>query len=437
MARTNIQSSLEIRNRRADDKYAIVAGNGSTTTPDRSFSSLYVTTAQDDDKDEAQVPKQFLLGVGRGGTFYDASGNVVASTVRNPPPRQVPDIDCDYSGVDRFYDQHTYTQSLQWFRECDVAGRGEYPVLSFVTSIGIDESAEPFLQRLYEVAVAYCAPDVAFTEMLLVCSRAMSYESDHVRHNTSTKRADQWIYLTEFPDIGIAAYDCEDGSALILEIGLTLQRISLRSGQLRRVQDELNQYELAMVLGNLLSNDKWVAHAYVIALDRRYVQDVIVDGKRPGKYRDAFSLESTCWIDGRWGVADRSDNNEQARWIGADDDVYKYRMNGDVTAILFPERRVDVRCRTGERVGVDVHALMTYQISGESFTTVMSDPPLVPHTTRLPRYTGPRLKATPLTTPPIQCRAIDEAFMLSHHKAPRKSIHVKLDDNSLVLAVLT
>lgn len=125
------------------------------------------------------------------------------------------------------------------------------------------------------------------SEMVTLVARALMYRNDTVRLTGDRfKFVDQWVRLGSFPNLELAAFDCEDAAEYSLELLNIFQNmtISNSSAYLQRLQKLLSCYTIFLAIGQINLDPfsgktpaKYTAHAFVICLDTRYIEDLIKD----------------------------------------------------------------------------------------------------------------------------------------------------------------
>jgi hypothetical protein len=178
---------------------------------------------------------------------------------------------------------------------------GRLPLLDFVrlssrvqcTNANAQEVFDALLRRarssmrLGEVVEEKDLPEL-LSEMITLPTRFLTYEKDTVRAGATKVGRDQWSRLLAFPNPEKAAFDCEDGSVMILELLHVLRTRELSGGLLKRVQQTAQKYEVLFTTGQLLVRGAYVAHAYVVAVDWSHALPPLV-------------LESTAYTESNWG----------------------------------------------------------------------------------------------------------------------------------------
>jgi hypothetical protein len=146
-------------------------------------------------------------------------------------------------------------------------------------------------------------------EMLTLIPRFLIYELDYIRTGkTTTKPVDQWTRLLAFPILGLAAYDCEDGAELILELIHVFKYTKLEPTEqevLFHLQTLLQSYTPFLTLGLLNEGNGVTPHAYVILLDSNYVNHQILKNSTTTteiKYNPTCILESTNYTQSVWAL---------------------------------------------------------------------------------------------------------------------------------------
>jgi len=234
------------------------------------------------------------------------------------------------------YDELEYTHE-QKFAYIDTHC-GRLPLLSFpvlATYISPKESeATALLQRLLFYAALNCETNIDYVirgslaekmeiicEMLTLIPRLLLYELDYVRTpGNKTAACDQWTKLNVFPTLGLAAFDCEDGAEFMLELIHVFKYTNLNSTDnpvLFHLQSLLNRYTPFLTIGILNeSDDTKTPHAFVILLDRDYVNDVLL--KHPNSttnnnnnYAPTCVLESTNYTQSVWSLSDPSQSEHE------------------------------------------------------------------------------------------------------------------------------
>ena len=125
------------------------------------------------------------------------------------------------------------------------------------------------------------------SEMVTLVARALMYRNDTVRLTGDRfKFVDQWVRLGSFPDLELAAFDCEDAGEYSLELLSVLQKLKISNSSpcLLYLQQLLSHYTIFLAIGQInldpFSNKKpprYTAHAFVICLDSTYIEDLIKD----------------------------------------------------------------------------------------------------------------------------------------------------------------
>lgn len=156
-------------------------------------------------------------------------------------------------------------------------------------------------------------------EMLTLIPRMLLYELDYIRTGSAINKitnCDQWTKLGVFPTLGLAAFDCEDGAELILELFHVFKYTQLdtnKSPVLFHLQQLLNSYTPFLCLGLLNdSNVNLTPHAYVILLDSNYVNHQILHYPNiTTNYSPTCILESTNYTQSVWNLSDSTTQEEE------------------------------------------------------------------------------------------------------------------------------
>jgi hypothetical protein len=155
-------------------------------------------------------------------------------------------------------------------------------------------------------------------EMVCWITRCLLYVADFTRGRSKTSGAvvrqltDEWSVLADFPHLGKAGFDCEDGSGLVLAIIHLLKTSTTQYAPLQVMQEAARQLTFFFTLGQLYDGetasggDKYVAHAFVIGQDADYVDQAYFEPSRPykkrrqGQFLPSIAIESTNWTECAW-----------------------------------------------------------------------------------------------------------------------------------------
>ncbi len=294
---------------------------------------------------------------------------------------------------------------------------GRWPLLSFLcTGHTLAETTpmnqiEALFQRFYDLAVAtvklreygqslglrarvskgsneYKA--LVLTEMFTIMLRTMLYTEE---------ATEQWSNPHWFPEPSrLTAYDCEDGSALIMDwvYVFTQKRTQFTNQHLRDLAGFCSNYTSFLVIGQ--SEGK--QHVFVILLDQRWVDDRLhssVISRLPAtSLYPAILLESTAYVEGVWSRCfyDPVSTEQELDFImtmaglSRDDGPYKQlervchdvlplsvikytEAYGNVSVLITNNHRgvtsssssssmVQLVCGSGNHLGVEINRLMTY-----------------------------------------------------------------------------
>lgn len=211
------------------------------------------------------------------------------------------------------------------------------------------EEAVPLLSywaKIAEIFYVQCRPNPAtqslpvrraniLSEFLTLPFRGMIYSLDTVeRENFRTRLTDQWIQLLNFPSLGQAFYDCEDGSLLVLQLYSMLYNIAKQKNLYKKIEKQdatlyqvikmAMKYQAFFAICELGSeNSGYTAHATVLFLPQKHFKkaynlkvadrpfitikptknpvvtlDVEIEVKFGDKDVPSIIAESTTYIDG-------------------------------------------------------------------------------------------------------------------------------------------
>lgn len=114
---------------------------------------------------------------------------------------------------------------------------------------------------------------------------------------------DDWAHISEAPDAGAAAYDCEDGSFDILSILGALVRTPPsppHPGLMERVAAVARRYVFVQALGRMRSGDTVVWHSYVLGLDANSVARALGRSADTQPELPSVLIESTQYTTSLW-----------------------------------------------------------------------------------------------------------------------------------------
>lgn len=333
-----------------------------------------------------------------------------------------------YSSLD--YDHLQYFVYIN--TAVDVIPLLSFPVLS--TRIRAEPSAaEALLLRLYRIAteVHFVSGFEVVADMCTLLLRAMVYMPDRVRGTDGI--IDQWVRLGCFPDLGLACYDCEDGSELILELLHILKHTQFSNASLKRLQQQLRNYTTFFAVGKLQTSSGVIPHAFVMLLDREYVDKVLYKNKKKNTrtvFHSAMIIESTNYTESLWSTVDTSNEEQEQAYekeqqfiksLGSKDEREKYStilkskmpvritktqcLYTSVTALMtadhIPGQATHFLLKHGEKVGVQVDSLMEYQCGPDSVVALQLDDTseLLNALRELPLAKWPTAATTPLQLP--------------------------------------
>jgi hypothetical protein len=143
--------------------------------------------------------------------------------------------------------------------------------------------------------------------------RCLLYVSDFTRSKASDGSikkllTDEWSILLDFPHLGLAGFDCEDGTCFELTVLYLLKTVDTQYEPLQIMQRFARRYTTFFTLAQLYDG-AYVAHALIILLDSRYVDTAFLDlpPRSPrgntGKsqpYLPSLAIESTNWTESVW-----------------------------------------------------------------------------------------------------------------------------------------
>jgi hypothetical protein len=247
----------------------------------------------------------------------------------------------------------------QYYVYVDMPPIGRLPMLAFAllaTRSRPDYDPEPLLWRLCQMASmhitkegegvsqSYCyyQSREVIGEMCTIMLRAMLYLQDTERSSSSSDRStDQWCQLLRFPHLGSTAYDCEDGSELVLELLHLLKTSTFTHPALRDVQKCVRSYVSFLALGTLRNpenDEECIPHAFVILLERKQANALLLqdDGDfldaRDSCLDNALVIESTNYTQSMWDCdLTRYPPNPLKTWI----DQKTKKKNSDKWSLLI------------------------------------------------------------------------------------------------------
>jgi hypothetical protein len=370
------------------------------------------------------------------------------------------------------YDTQLRPDPMQYFVYVD-SPVGRMPMLAFAvlaTEIALPSHAEAFFERLYSLAVMHEPEDdiELLNEIFTLPLRALLYQPDQERvTQTETEDSDQWTRLSCFPDLALAAFDCEDGSEFVLELMSVFQRLEFRSPRLRQLQLLFNRYQPCMAIGQLRSSSSTdcVPHAFVVCLDNAFF-----DEERKESLRPAWVVESTNYAAATWTRP--SSSSALARYKASEQLLARIRgsetrnrallktktpmtlakeqhMYRSLTALLVVFRNGDAKhlvmktTRNGKGVGIELDQLLTYQavesvcvleLKGEELQAMKES------FRQLPRAEFPQAATEPIktTTKQILCnlRQVDYELIQTDLPADLTVVHNRLTHQGLALTCL-
>jgi hypothetical protein len=176
--------------------------------------------------------------------------------------------------------------------------------------------ADSLLSHLYDVAAANIGlspgafPSAPYhvqanfvSELIMLLPRALLYQNDSVRLNSSprisddssnSRSCDQWAHALSFPNLERAVIDCEDSAIMALQIAYVLQHAVFRTPKLTALQAFLRNFTPCFAFGSLVAPLRGlVPHAYAVLVDRNFFAAA---GGRPS--RQGILLEGTARING-------------------------------------------------------------------------------------------------------------------------------------------
>ena len=228
-------------------------------------------------------------------------------------------------------------------------------------------------------------------EMLTLIPRALIYVPDFVRTGSETiKQVDHWTVLSSYPNLGLAAFDCEDSAKQILELFTLFKHTQLsEERELISLQTLVRAYTGFMCLGILNLEAGRTPHCYVVLLDTNYVNHVLLGGSsvkhsyQPGLVLEGTNYTESVWIDNK--SEEGVDHYKQLRGLVTPTDKYSRvlkfkmphasiineKMYGPITALLTGDHTNKLGARealfllvgTGSplKVGAEIVDLMYYK----------------------------------------------------------------------------
>jgi hypothetical protein len=191
---------------------------------------------------------------------------------------------------------------------------GHDPLLVYAAAAGkiryTDAQADALFTRLHQVAARnvqlrrdygqltpFEMTAFTVTEMCTILLRTMLYTAD----NLNGVPIDQWTNPHWFPDCSEAAYDCEDGSAAIMDWLFVLTHAKFHTPSLQALATFVRRYTPFLVTGELYTEPfQTEQHVYVVLLDKAWVNWKLRLGPEPSTPLPAILVESTNYIDGVW-----------------------------------------------------------------------------------------------------------------------------------------
>lgn len=213
---------------------------------------------------------------------------------------------------------------------------GEYPILAFVwltTQVqSTNENTDALFSNLYAVAVRN-QPEQAtsgqiLNELLTLLTRTGLYTLDRRRNQVTDTYAneDQWLSMNWFKNPAEAAFDCEDASEHVLELfyAFTRHPIPYHAAPLETLRQYALGYTAFFTMGTLNCNEEETPHAYVILLDRRYIQAQLegVPLSRVEHLQPALVIEGTSYTEGAWCINGDAKQEELAVTVAESCAIY-------------------------------------------------------------------------------------------------------------------
>lgn len=208
---------------------------------------------------------------------------------------------------------HTVDSYLNWV----VTPMGKIPVLPFIASVSCiltdtptdQERGEEFIRHQFEIArinlgldstewqdCSFAQQSKWLTEAVTLIPRSMVYEQDSVRIDKDHHEpADQWVRLLSFPELNLAAFDCEDSAITCLEVLYLIQHVRFQNSFMKRVQKFCQPYTACFIFGSLQISNSYCPHAYAALLDSDFL-----DGRVSNSCAPAIIFEGTARLGGSW-----------------------------------------------------------------------------------------------------------------------------------------
>lgn len=162
-------------------------------------------------------------------------------------------------------------------------------------------------------------------EMFTMATKGLYYSKDQIKISDSTfKLEEQWTPLSMFPDLAEAAFDCEDGSLLVLQFLTCFRKHKFditEQNELLYLQFYLRDYVSCFAVGQLRhtgGNEEgpdFVLHAYPLLLDRHHFQ---AEKKNETIKKPAILLETTNYISTTFTPSQNKDEKERDDFDAAD-----------------------------------------------------------------------------------------------------------------------
>jgi hypothetical protein len=240
------------------------------------------------------------------------------------------------------------------------------------------------------------------SELLSLVVRGCYYTPDSSRRERKRKEIiDEWSYLCHQPSLGYASFDCEDGSASIVEFSSMLTNMTTTTiPLLRNIQRHDRLYVTVFCIGTLRlpNTETYVYHVFVMKLDRTWFMQRLSSSSAAvsisSKYLPAILIDSTNYSSGCWeyrsstmcteAIYERTRRMKPVEVSGKIPSELQFSrrsMYGHTQTIVCPELIIgkhgvcQIDLFINSKVGVPTKELMNYNntISFECLTVTQSE----------------------------------------------------------------
>lgn len=278
--------------------------------------------------------------------------------------------------IDTTYNKFSY-DPYQYFAYTNTPA-GKLPLICFpllVTMLKVDsESAEQTMLNLMQIAKFHVPPNSkhyeskVIGEMCTLITRSLVYTSDQIRPDNESDDGgedtvtDQWVRLGCFPDLGLAGYDCEDGSECVMEVLHVLKYGNFKDSELVKLQNVMKKYTPMLAVCKLRTGQgQVVPHAAVIALDTRWVDTLVTKTELSSNDIDllpVMMIESTYYTESVWSSSTL--NKEGVRRYTKEQSIFEFLSNDDIWKLV-------IKCKTPAHVtyALDMYPSVTALLTAD------------------------------------------------------------------------